>query len=188
MKNLKEHKKDWIAEMELTPVELQINRHIVDMDEVATSYEAKWGIGRLPKLVSPEMEVKWTRQLGKVNKAIIDGDAFGIGEQADGFKRGWVAMDAEATRLGHKPYAPDMWEIELKSGFKMRVVKNNMDAMASTSQENTQEGFVTFTLAEVARMIEARYMGVYDVKRVLPGAKVTEIEACDWKKGDSLPF
>jgi hypothetical protein len=47
-----------------------------------------------------------------------------------------------------------------------------------------------FTLAEIARLIEALGATALEVKRVFPGAAITRVgkPGIDWAKGDPIPF
>jgi len=165
------------------PADQEIMKWLSKLDDVAAGYEADWGIGRLPMLVPPETAAKWDRQMQRLNDAIDKHDLPMIREVVPGCIRGWAALDAQARQAGHAPCAPDAWEVKHPdSGNVYRITKNLNDARA----EN-RKGVSTWTLEEVARVLENNSI-VAEIKKEIPGARLTDISAINWKGGDGVPF
>ena len=172
----------WPEENSLAPVDYQINRLVQKLDDVVRGYEAIWGVGRLPELVPVELNEKWQRQIYKLNTAIADRDVAAVEELIDGTIRGWAALEQAAIQAGHNPIDPDVWEIKLSNGQILRICKNLNQARAKA-----EEGYVTWSLYEVANFIAAQGNKLNEVKEVMPGAEVTGFEF-NWEEGDEVPL
>ena len=70
------------------------------LDEVAATMERCWGIDRLPRLVEPELRLRFDRQRAKLEQAIAADHAEAIIVQAEGMTRAWQALDKAAAAAG----------------------------------------------------------------------------------------
>lgn len=70
------------------------------LDRVAVEMEAKWGVGRLKRLVSPELAAKFGSAQDRLNKAIQANDGEEVAKRASVMIRGWQTLDAAATEAG----------------------------------------------------------------------------------------
>ena len=68
-----------------------------DVDIVARGMEMKWGVDRLPRLVSKELRDKFKTQKNAFDEAIMSNDAHRIERVGEAMRRAWVALDAAAT-------------------------------------------------------------------------------------------
>lgn len=166
--------------------EFRIRAMFESLDERAHAMERKWGVGRLRLLVSELLRIKFDTQKERLDAAIDSGREKYIALQVEGMKRAWSALDRAADEAGEKPLAPVVWECVLPStGEIVSLVRTETEA-----QHVARECRV-FTVAEIARLIEAVGNGVLEVKRVFPGATITGIRRkapIDWERGDALPF
>lgn len=167
---------------ELTPDDLEINRHIDKLDQVAIKFESKWGPDVLPRLVPSDMAAKWKAQTDKLNDAIQSRNLPMVADLVAGTIRGYSALDAAATAAGHTPDPATMLEgRHPETGNIYRIAVNDMDA-----RKVSQPGVVVYTLTEVIRLLEGAQL-VNKVKGQFPGAEVVKTHV-DWKNGDALPF
>lgn len=158
-------------------VKTQISR----LDDVAVSHEVRWGIGRLEQLASPELRVKWDRQVEKVNAAIRAQDINGLYGLVEGSIKGWAALEADALAQGHKPNDAQYWEIKLpESEFTYRVYKTTTDAHSSAP-----EGVIRYSMAEVARILEGHQLVNAVKKRI--GGEVKKVTIAPFGE-DDIPF
>lgn len=176
--------KDWFEEM--TPTENAINQLIWQLDEVAIRYECVWGVYKLESLATGTLAEKVQSQVDKLNDAISECDLEAVRGLVAGTIRMYDALEKNALALGHKPCAPDYWEIQVGSKI-YRVVKSVSDARA-LHRHDGGKGVVIVTLEELARMYDAQGNKLMDTivksgKAELAGLPVSDI---DWKKGDSL--
>jgi hypothetical protein len=176
-------KGSWNAMNELTPNNLEINRHIEKLDAVAVRFESKWGPDVLPSLVSPELAAKWKSQCDKLNDAIQRGDLPQVADLVSGCIRGYTALDAAAIANGHKPEEGTFFEARSDAGTIYRVALTDVDARRAA-----KDGVVVYTMAEIVRLLEPMQL-VNKVKGAFPGATVENVRGkVDWKQGDALPF
>lgn len=82
-------------------------------DAVAYAMETKWGIDRLPGLVSPTLAAKFGAAMALMNDAITKPDPVMAASAAQNCIKGMGAMDAAAIAAGHQPISPDAWEFEV---------------------------------------------------------------------------
>lgn len=165
-------------------VEENILRYFTKLNQVEVEYESRWGVSKLPKLISPELKEKWDRQIEKLFKAKDENRLNDVIGLVEGCIRAYAVMESEAISRGHKMHDAEMWDVKHPdSGHVYRIVKNNYDAGVSLN-----DGARVYTLEEVARIIEA-HDNINAVKDVFPNATVLKIEdTFDYNKGDKLPF
>jgi len=151
------------------------------LDQVAIGYEARWGIGRLPKIVNEEMRQKWDRQMERLNAAITSGHAEDVKELVKGTVRGWAALEASAIAAGHAPLPVDTWQYHHAAGKSFNICKNGIDA------GNKVDGYENITIAELINFYVANYqVGIKASDKMIkktPGFDVDEILV-----DDELPF
>lgn len=176
----KMRRNNWSLQEEMTMDEItfEIRRWVDKLDQVSIDYEARWGCGRLPLLASPDMALKWDRQWRKLDDAIIGRNLHLVRDLVEGCIRAWAALESAALAAGHKPIAPESWEVRHPdSGAVYRIVKTNYDARAPAIP-----GVITYSLEEVARILEAQQL-VNVVKGTFDGTIVKGVF-----KEDALPF
>ncbi|MFN3349081.1 hypothetical protein [Pseudorhodoplanes sp.] len=144
------------------------------LDEIALAMERKWGINRLPRLVAPDLAIRFRAQQDRLNEALASGRADAIKIQAEAMARAWSALDKAASAAGANPLAPEIWECVLPStGEVIAIVRTHEEASAIARE---RKGAV-WTLEEVARAVEAFGDQVRAVKRAFPGAEVTAVRS-----------
>lgn len=173
-----------------------LKAHIDGVDVVAQRMEAKWGMGRLPLIVSTETRAKFYRQGLRFREALED--CYGskvitrdkldaVIKSAGGMERAWSALDREAVSLGEKPIDPDVWEVVLSDGSILAVVQTNADAHKVIEDGRIKN---VWTLEEVSRAVEAFPDIIRSIKETFPGATVEPVkrERYRGKLDDPLPF
>lgn len=184
MKTIRERKVCWTMSG-LNINELEIQKWIEKLDDVAKSYEAIWGFERLPRLVDPGLAAKWQSQVTKLNVAIDTSNLVDMQILGAGLIRAWDVLDKAARNNGHTPNDVDVWSVtHPDSGNEYRIVKNNADARGVPDSEA-----VVYTLEEVVRILDKHSM-INVVKKHFPGTKVEEVkkENINWDDGDFIPF
>jgi hypothetical protein len=86
---------------------------LVPVDEAFWVSEQRWGVGRLERLVSVGTLAAYQRGWSAYRAALDDSDAVAVETIGTKMILALSLMDAEATRAGHKPLAPDTWETPL---------------------------------------------------------------------------
>ncbi len=156
-------------------------------DEMARAMDRKWGVNRLPDLVSPEMNQRWAQAMINLNFAINSADPELTAARVAACLRGFAAMDREAEAAGHKPIPPAAQEIEV--GGKLCAVL--WDDAQWPAYMALRPGVRTYSPREVANALDAYGGTVAAIKDQWPGSQVTAVrkptpleEALD----DSIPF
>lgn len=142
-------------------------------DEAAVTMERKWGVDRLPRLVSPE-----TRQRFEQAHALRNGEyEFATVERRAALDammaRAWAALDAEALGRGCEVLPPAIYEIPLEGcpGAVAALCLDDEHAQAVRLRAKAEGRTVsTWTIAEVVRVIQANEL-VNVIKDAWPGAK-----------------
>lgn len=124
-------------------------------DAACRDMDRKWGIDRLPQIVSPDMAAIWGQTMANLNTAITAG--FSGDDQArvradvsacvESALRGFRAMDAAAEAAGQPKADPRVWEYEL-DGIKIGIMA---DDCAWQSIKDKRPDLMLFTMREVAR-------------------------------------
>ena len=147
-----------------------------NLDTVSRSMEQKWGVDRLPRLVSEILRIKFEQQRNLLNEAIKSNDAAKIAKQSEGMRRAWVALDQVATADGHRPLSEAVWTAKHeKTGDIVTVYRDDAQIV-----DIAAAGGVTFTLEELVKLIPA---DVLVAKKELHGIKITDVRD---KGGDDL--
>ena len=162
-----------------------------DFDRAVTEAEAVWGVDRLPYLVSDQTRQKWWRAINAFNEAIGRNDPDETRRIADSLIRGLDSLGFEALTVGYGPIASDVLETPLPGGRVLRIVSSWPEYAAPPDPRG--DLVVTWSLEEVARMVEASSM-VNKVKTQWPGARITQAVAAAATEmnrkdmNDEIPF
>jgi hypothetical protein len=142
------------------------------LDEIALAMERKWGINRLPRLVAPDLAIRFRAQQDRLNEALASNRPDAIRVQAEAMARAWSALDHAASAAGASPLVPEVWEAVLPCTGEVIAIVHTQEEASAIARE--RKGAV-WTLEEVARAIEAFGDQVRAVKRAFPGAEVTAV-------------
>ena len=111
--------------------------YVAGVDRAAVEMETKWGMDRLPMLVSDDLRAKFNRQAASWSEAVAaayDADRVtgaqmqAVTVKAAAMQRAWAALDAFAEEAGHRAIAPWVWEARLHDGSVAAVVQTNAEA------------------------------------------------------------
>lgn len=174
-----------------TPEETAINLALAPFDERGREMEAKWGIDRLPGLVSPELAQRWGTTIANLNRAMHEGTPDDVVACVASALRGLEVMDAEAARSGHKPATGEVWEYDC-DGFRFGVMRDGREWRAAQAQHPDLR---LFTLREVGVALKAINAGhpLIESAKKIGGAEIVKIsEKIDRPNldlgGDEIPF
>ena len=153
-----------------------------NLDTVSRSMELKWGVDRLPRLVSEILRIKFEQQRNLLEAAIKSNDAARIAKQSEGMRRAWIALDQAATADGHRPLPEAVWTAKHKSGDIVTVFRDDAQLV-----DIAAAGGVSFTLEELVELIPAE---VLVAKREFHGIKVVDVrdKTKDEDLNDEIPF
>ena len=150
---------------------------LAPVDRLAIEMDRKWGIDRLPELVSVSMSQKYGSAVAKMNAALADNDVEECRKRCEVVVRGLQAMDAEAERVGAQKACTDVWEFEV-DGELFGIMRDGRGWRAIKEQRPELE---LLTLREVAlayRYFREHWMGELEkaAKQLFPGAEMIDIK------------
>lgn len=168
---------------------------IAPFDREALAMEKRWGIDRLPELVSPETAARYGHAMADLNAAIEKNEPAAVLACANNCIKGLGVMDAEATQRGAQPASGDFWEYRLDDGnpepFHFAVMADDKEWMQAKDRRPELQ---FFTMREVAIALQAYTANKLfaAVKEKFPEARIAKIKnkpAPDWAGGgDPIPF
>jgi len=125
------------------------------------------------------------QQKDLLDEALTSGDLALIDIQVGGMKRAWEALDQAATQSGQPILSADIWEVKLPvSGRVVAFVKTSAEAGAIARPD-----LETWTVSEIAQLIDGMDENVRTVKQLFPGAEVTAITKKETpSQTDEKPF
>ena len=158
------------------------------LDKIAKEMEAKWGVDRLPSLVSVDMASSFGIAKAQLDQAIDAEDVAMVKQKANAMIRGWQALDAYAT-TSHATIidlaAAWCWR-HPESSKAFAIVRDNAAAVVVQAQ---WPDTTVYTLDECCRLLDSRSL-VNAVKDTFHGATVTGIVDSPGSNelNDEIPF
>jgi len=127
------------------------------LDEVAASMETKWGVSRLPKLVSVDLAERFYRQADKLNDAIAEectgGSVANVEYEAGRMVNAWMALDAAAEAAGRGPATGQCMAARMSDGRSL-VICDDLEGAHVWRQQNPDQPAALWTLEEIVRVLE----------------------------------
>ena len=163
------------------------------LDKVAVETEAKWGIGVLERLVSPETAARCGSARKKLTEALNTDDWEEVAKRANVMIRGWRALEKEALAAGHVPNdLSQTWTMESDDGQKFVFVQHERDMGAAIKKFPDH---TCWAMSEVIRVLAQHSLeaaAANRAKEVFPGATVVELRPpkSKWNEiaSDEIPF
>ena len=162
------------------------------LDEVAHSCERKWGVDRLPRLVSVDLAEKFYRQVEKLNDAIADeatgGSVANVEFEAGRMVNAWRALDAAAEAAGAEEASGLYLSARMADGRSL-VICSDLEAVGVWRMVNPDQPAAVWTLDEVVKVLEGFDL-VNRTKHLFEGAVVEDARVSrrvNWARGDELP-
>lgn len=179
------NKSDRLIAPGATQAEIQCDMMLAPFDAAAADMDRKWGIDRLPELVSVATAEKWGSAMAKLNAAIAAGDVEETKLRVGVCVRGLAALDAEAEALGNSPLPPEVWECEIE-GQHIALIRDTRDWPRVSEM---RPGVRIHTLREVAVALKWMADGAHldEVRKHFPEAEIVKCEGAK-EFNDDIPF
>ena len=157
------------------------------LDAVAHEMEMKWGVDRLPSLVSVDMAAKFGTAQAQLDQAIDAQDSQMVVQKAKAMIRGWQALDEHAHAAGNTIMdQASVWSWshpDTGKGFAITI-----DTASARRAQEQCPGAKVYTLDEVCRVLGSdQHNLVNEVKDMFPGAEVVAVKTTE-KFNDKIPF
>ena len=168
----RQKKDDRILHKAATANEIRADLSLAPFDKAVREMDKKWGVDRLPELVSVESAEKWGKAMAGLNGAIDAQDPDKVKFWVEVCLRGLAAMDAEAAALGRPVSDPMIWEHEYE-GTVYGIIEDGREWPAAYAK---RPGIAIHTMREVAVALHAHRNGLVDaIKLSFPGAEVKAV-------------
>jgi hypothetical protein len=181
----RQKKDDRILHKGATANEIKADLALAPFDAAVREMDRKWGIDRLPELVSVESAAKWGKAMAGLNGAIDANDPDKVKFWVEVCLRGLASMDAEAVSLGRPVSDPDIWEHEYE-GKVYGIIADGREWPAAYAK---RPGIAIHTMREVAVALHEHRNGLVNaVKLAFPGAEVKQVRRPKADLEDDLSF
>lgn len=197
----RKRKGDRLINPDARNAQIACDHALAPFDREARAMEIKWGIDRLPTLVTPEMAARYGSAVAHLNDCINNEDPEQCAQAANNCIRGLHAMDAAATQAGHQPASGEFWEYRLEDRhteppFHFAIMKDG-DEWQTAKAKRPELRF--FTMREVALALRAytATLPTEKVKALFPNMQIADIRPKvenelppinDDLGGDEIPF
>ena len=181
----RQKKDDRILHKGATANEIKADLSLAPFDKAVREMDKKWGVDRLPELVSVESAAKWGKAVAGLNGAIDAQDPDKVKFWVEVCLRGLAAMDAEAVSLGRPVSDPMIWEHEYE-GTVYGIIEDGREWPAAYAK---RPGIAIHTMREVAVALHAHRNGLVDaIKLSFPGAEVKAVRRPQADLEDDFDF
>jgi hypothetical protein len=168
----RQKKDDRVLHKGATANEIKADLALAPFDAAVREMDKRWGIDRLPELVSTESAAKWGKAMAGLNAAIDAQDPDKVKFWVEVCLRGLASMDAEAVTLGRPVSDPMIWEHECE-GKVYGIIADGREWPAAYAK---RPGIAIHTMREVAVALHEHRNGLVDaVKLAFPGAEVKQV-------------
>jgi hypothetical protein len=168
----RQKKDDRILHKSATANEIKADLSLAPFEAAVRAMDKRWGIDRLPELVSTESAAKWGKAMAGLNGAIDAQDPDKVKFWVEVSLRGLTAMDAEAVNLGRPVSDPVIWEYQYE-GTTFGIIEDGREWPAAYAN---RPGIAIHTMREVAIALHAQRSGIVNAaKLAFPGAEVTKV-------------
>lgn len=168
----RQKKDDRILHKGATANEIRADLSLAPFDKAVREMDRKWGVDRLPELVSVESAAKWGKAVAGLNGAIDAQDPDKVKFWVEVCLRGLAAMDAEAVALGRPVSDPMIWEHEFE-GTVYGIIEDGREWPAAYAK---RPGIAIHSMREVAVALHAHRNGLVNaIKLSFPGAEVKAV-------------
>ena len=187
----RQKKADRLTSRSATKVEIECDMAFAPFDREVRAMDLKWGVDRLVELMTPEVAKIWGTTMANLNAALDREEPAQVVECVHSALRGLAFMDAEATKAGHQPVSPEVWEADV-DGFKFAVLRDGATWPALKQQRPDLRYFTMREIGIALRAINAGHPMIEAAKKI-GGAEITgfkpKLTAAFFDAGgDELPF
>jgi hypothetical protein len=168
-----------------TAAQIKCDMCLGPFDQAVREMEKKWGVDRLPEIVSPDSAKKWGKAMAGLNDAIQSEDPDKVKFWVEICLRGLKAMDEEAFNSGQPISDPQIWEYE----YEGQIYGIIEDGRHWPSAYAKRPNLVIFTMREVAIALHAKRNGLVEaIKTTFPGAQISAIRDRGQNMEDDIDF
>ncbi|MEY1555309.1 hypothetical protein AB3Y40_06705 [Yoonia sp. R2331] len=169
---------DTITHPDASADETRKHYTLAPFNRIADEMDRKWGIDRLPELVSVDLARKFGDTMADLNKAITTGTPDEVVAWAGVGVRAYVALDKAAEEAGQPKADQEVWEIEV-DGERIGVMRDDK-AWQSIKAARPDLKLITLRESVLAAVAYDMTSGVLDeIKSHFPDASVSSVKPTD---------
>jgi hypothetical protein len=182
----RQKKEDRLIHHKASQAQVSCDLALGRLDTAARKMNAKWGIDRLPEIVSAQTTEKWAKAMAELNDAADSNDPERTAKWVEISIRGLAAMDAEAEANNMPQSDPQIWEYEY-DGKIYGIIADGRDWPAAYAK---RPDMVIYNMREVAIALHAHASNhiVDAVKAAFNGAEIKRMTITKTGMSDSLEF
>ena len=181
----RQKKDDRILHKKASAAEIRCDLSLAPFDKAVREMDKRYGVDRLPELVSVESAAKWGKAVAGLNSAIDAQDPDKVKFWVEVCLRGLAAMDAEAVSLGRPLSDPMIWEYEYE-GTTFGIIEDGREWPAAYAK---RPGIAIHTMREVAVALHEHRNGLVNaIKLSFPGAEVKAVRRPQADLEDDFDF
>jgi hypothetical protein len=168
----------------------KVQSAVADYDKVASEFERKWGVDRLPELVDAELRERFWQTVYRLNVAIDKNDPDEVRRHGDAAARGWYALDRAAVAAGALPPSGEGYDARIDDTRVLRVCKTIEDACVSQRERPDVVAVSVEEIARIWKIWDERDI-LAQAKQAFPGAEIMEARVKSGGKeklDDEIPF
>lgn len=178
---------DKLTASDASPADTAAHYALAPFDEAVRAMDRKWGVDRLPGLVTPETAARWGTAMVQLNDAITAADVDMLAARVGACLRGLAYMDKEATERGAQQSHPETWEMSDGEQFKFAILRDGRDWPALKAQ---RPDLLFFTEREVVNAVKAYHAALpalESIKQHFPKAEITKTRLSEMVD-DEIPY
>ena len=185
----RKRKNDHIIHGSIPARDIKCDYGVGPFDRLAIEMDRKWGIDKLPELVSPETAIKFGSAMAKLNEAIQANDPELVAHKAGVCIRGLQAMDAEAEAAGKPKVQGKYFEIEI-DGEKIAILEDGRDWKAVKALRPDLKLHTVREAANALQVYQKAVPALQGVRQSFPEATITKISerSLTEELNDEIPF
>lgn len=150
----------------------QIDVIVRAVDQRGRDMDNRWGLGRLPALVAPEIGEKFRVQRRKFSAATLDLNLEQVRVQGDGMLRAYAKLDELATAAHGEPSRPEQWEFTITDAEDLIILVRDIKDVGRVDTGGRQ--CQVWSLDEIASVIRNHPL-LAAAKDSFPGAMVESV-------------
>lgn len=168
----------------------KIQNYLTEYDRVVSDYERRWGIERLPNLVSPELRDRFWAQMDLLNDAIHRDAPNDVEHHVAVTLRAYAALEKEAIAMGGLEIGDDVWMGEASDGQTVAIVR---DVHALGGVKKDMPDALVYSVQEIATILvkwSEQNKAAEAVRDTFAGAFVSDVKKPSKKEllDDEIPF
>ena len=150
-----------------------VSEALKPLDRVAVEMEAKWGVGRLTRLVPPDVAALFGSAKAKLDQAIFANDPAEVAKRAAVLIRGWQKLDQVASEMEADKLPVRTVGVNFEGkAYVVAWDRADVSHAARVSGVSPENVVTVHELLTAYEVLKGRIAGI---KQAFPGAEVTRV-------------